>query len=52
MILDNEVVKMVVGGLGTGRSPELPPREEQAAEQQKVESSSIDPTNPIEPPKP
>lgn len=49
MILDNEVVKMVVGGLGTGRSPDLPPREE---EQQKVEFSSTDPTAPIEPPKP
>ena len=52
MILDNEVVKMVVGGLGTGRSPELPPREEQAAEQQKVELSSTDTIAPVEPLKP
>lgn len=54
MFLDKKSLKKVVGGspANGGTSPDLPPREKKATEQQKVELSSIDPTKPVEPPKP
>ncbi|WP_171037273.1 hypothetical protein [Pseudoalteromonas phenolica] len=54
MFLDKKSLKKVVGGspANGGTSPDLPPREVQATQQQKVESASTDPTKPVEPAKP
>ena len=52
MLLSKEILNYVFGGTAGTDSPTLPPREAQAAEQQKVEFSSTDPIAPVEPPKP
>jgi hypothetical protein len=54
MELKEYYLKFIKGGVpvhGTG-GPDLPPREEQSVEQEKVELSSTDPIAPVEPPKP
>ncbi len=54
MELKEQYLKFIKGGVpvhGTD-GPDLPPREAQAAELQKIESVSTDPTAPVEAPKP
>jgi len=52
MILSNELLVKVFGGTtGSGDAPGLPPREAKA-EQEKIGTSSVDPTPAVSVPKP